>query len=112
MAQLDNAADSDSEERGFESLWAGHEKSHFCLPTKVTFFNDIRSFRNGRYIFDMISTAVDDICLRHMKERILYHIFTEWKYIIRQRRISYRCRRYIIEIQCGLWYNQAKEVIL
>ncbi len=27
MAQLDNAADSDSEERGFESLWAGHEKS-------------------------------------------------------------------------------------
>ena len=25
-----------------------------------------------------------------MKERILYHIFTEWKYIIRQRRISYR----------------------
>ena len=25
-----------------------------------------------------------------MKERILYHIFTKWKYIIRQRRISYR----------------------
>ena len=25
-----------------------------------------------------------------MQERILYHIFTEWKYIIRQRRISYR----------------------
>ena len=25
-----------------------------------------------------------------MKERILYHIFTEWKYIIRPRRISYR----------------------
>ena len=25
-----------------------------------------------------------------MKERILYHIFMEWKYIIRQRRISYR----------------------
>ena len=23
------------------------EKSHFCLPTKVTFFNDIRSCRNG-----------------------------------------------------------------
>ena len=23
MAQLDNAADSDSEERGFKSLWAG-----------------------------------------------------------------------------------------
>lgn len=27
MAQLDNAADSDSEDRGFESLWAGHMKS-------------------------------------------------------------------------------------
>ena len=25
MAQLDNAADSDSEERGFESLWAGQK---------------------------------------------------------------------------------------
>ena len=37
-----------------------------------------------------------DIALRamiyasRMKERILYHIFTECKYIIRQRRISYR----------------------
>ena len=32
-----------------------HEKSHFCLLTKVTFFNDIRSLWNGWYIFDMIS---------------------------------------------------------
>ena len=32
---------------GFESLQAHHEKSHFCLPTKVTFFNDIRSLWNG-----------------------------------------------------------------
>ena len=24
-----------------------HEKSHFCLPTKVTFFNDIRSCKTG-----------------------------------------------------------------
>ena len=31
----------------------------------------------------------DDICLRYMKERILYHIFTKWKYIMRQGRISY-----------------------
>ena len=30
--------------------------------------------------------------LAHMKERILYHIFTKWKYIIRQRRISYLFR--------------------
>ena len=28
----------------------------------------------GDISFDMISTAVDAICLRHMKERILYHI--------------------------------------
>ena len=27
MAQLDNAADSDSEERGFESLWAGQKSN-------------------------------------------------------------------------------------
>ena len=36
-----------------------------------------------------IVLSCDDICLRHMKERIVYHIFTKWKYIIRQRRISY-----------------------
>ncbi len=29
MAQLDNAADSDSEERGFESLWAGQKIKDF-----------------------------------------------------------------------------------
>ena len=28
----------------------------------------------GDISFDMISTVADDICLRHMKERILYHI--------------------------------------
>ncbi len=37
VAQLDNAADSDSEERGFESLRAGQKRSNFCLP-KVTPF--------------------------------------------------------------------------
>ena len=30
-------------ENADESLPLRHEKSHFCLPTKVTFFNDIRS---------------------------------------------------------------------
>ena len=30
---------------GFESLTLRHEKSHFCLPTKVTFFNDIHPLR-------------------------------------------------------------------
>ncbi len=30
MAQPDNAADSDSEERGFESLWAGQKSSLLC----------------------------------------------------------------------------------
>ena len=29
MAQLDNAADSDSEERGFKSLWAGQKNDKF-----------------------------------------------------------------------------------
>ncbi len=31
MAQLDNAADSDSEERGFESLWAGQKIDNLLL---------------------------------------------------------------------------------
>ena len=47
VAQLDRALDSDSKGRWFESSRAYHEKSHFCLPTKVTFFNDIRSCRDG-----------------------------------------------------------------
>ena len=38
----------------------------------------------------MISHYRAMIYASRMKERILYHIFTEWKYIIRQRRISYR----------------------
>ena len=36
-----------SDALGFESPCPHHEKSHFCLPTKVTFFNDIRSLWNG-----------------------------------------------------------------
>ena len=39
MAQLDNAADSDSEERGFESLWAGQKRNNLCLPDKGCFFS-------------------------------------------------------------------------
>ena len=38
MAQLDNAADSDSEDRGFESLRAGQKRSNFCLPKVTSFF--------------------------------------------------------------------------
>ena len=38
----------------------------------------------------MISHYRAMIYASRMKQRILYHIFTEWKYIIRQRRISYR----------------------
>ena len=35
VAQLDNAADSDSEERGFESLRAGYEKSFVFLKNSI-----------------------------------------------------------------------------
>ena len=38
MAQLDNAADSDSEERGFESLWAGQNKAS-TLVVGALFFD-------------------------------------------------------------------------
>ena len=33
--------------RGFDFMRPFQKKSHFCLPTKVTFFNDIRSLWNG-----------------------------------------------------------------
>ncbi len=36
MAQLDNAADSDSEERGFESLWAGQK--NITVPKVPLYF--------------------------------------------------------------------------
>ena len=40
-------------------------------------------------IADAMISASQMIYASRMKERILYHIFTEWKYIIQQRRISY-----------------------
>ena len=40
-------------------------------------------------IADAMISAAQMIYASRMKERILYHIFTGWKYIIRQRRISY-----------------------
>ena len=57
MAQLDNAADSDSEERGFKSLWAGQK----IQVERLGFFHlcpqDITSF-SGIYDADFI-TALD-----------------------------------------------------
>ena len=40
-------------------------------------------------IADAMISASQMIYALRMKERILYHIFTKWKYIIRLRRISY-----------------------
>ena len=37
MAQLDNAADSDSEERGFKSLWAGQNENPFSQEDGFSF---------------------------------------------------------------------------
>ena len=37
MAQLDNAADSDSEERGFKSLWAGQNENPFTKEDGFSF---------------------------------------------------------------------------
>ena len=39
MAQLDNAADSDSEERGFESLRAGQKNNNGTLAVPLLFFS-------------------------------------------------------------------------
>ena len=50
----------------------GTIKNPFCHWQKG-FFNDIRSYWNGGYIFDMISASRMIYALR-MEERILYHI--------------------------------------
>ena len=103
VAQLDRVFGYEPKGRGFESLPACHEKSHFCLPTKVTFFNDIRSLaRTGDissiwYRIAMIYACgiwgTDIIsCLRS-------------KYIIRQRRISYRVSDISLKSTTILWYN-------
>ena len=47
VAKFGIALGSGPRGHGFESRHSDHEKSHFCLPTKVTFFNDIRSLWNG-----------------------------------------------------------------
>ena len=46
VAQLDNAADSDSEDRGFESLRAGHKKRIFCLSKDAFFERCVPLTRN------------------------------------------------------------------
>ena len=38
MAQLDNAAESDSEERGFKSLWAGQKKNKHAMVFVLFYF--------------------------------------------------------------------------
>ena len=52
IAQLDRVSDSDSEGRGFESLWAGHqaEPGRNSRPRPSLFFFPRRS-RLGRYLF-------------------------------------------------------------
>ena len=59
MAQLDNAADSDSEERGFESLWAGQNKASTLVVGASIFdnkgFEPIVHLASVRYvIFNII----------------------------------------------------------
>ena len=47
MAQLDNAADSDSEERGFESLWAGQKNTAPCGAVVFFIYNQTKGFGQG-----------------------------------------------------------------
>ena len=107
MAQFGSALALGARCRRFESCRLDHEKSHFCLPTKVTFFNDIRSWRNGWYIFDMISHC-----------RAMIYACGIWgtdiisclrsKYIIRQRRISYRDSDISLKKNNFCWYNKTE----
>ena len=66
MAQLDNAADSDSEERGFESLRAGQKKA---LAIASAFFSYIR-LRRVILLRSDIRLTPSDIALRAVKRRI------------------------------------------
>ena len=70
MAQLDNAADSDSEERGFKSLWAGQKNQVFGLGFFHLCPQDITSF-SGIYVADFITA----LAVLHFAD------INEWSYL-------------------------------
>ena len=60
---------------------------------KEVCLNDIRPYpERVIYLRYDIALCAMMYALRHIMERILYHIFTKWKYIMRQSRISYLVR--------------------
>ena len=81
VAQLDSASDSDSEGRRFESCRAGQQKTHFCLPTKVRFLNDVCLWPM-MLASPMMTTPPNDVLLRHILWQTSHHCETQWSNII------------------------------
>ena len=59
------ATDSDSVIRVFESLRPSQQKTHFCLPTKVRFLNDV-CLRQMMTATPNDVRFANDVCLRQM----------------------------------------------
>ena len=69
MAQLDNAADSDSEERGFESLRAGQKcNSAFVVLLYFFILNQTKGFEQGGSEAEE-NSPVDCFCRRGQAAR-------------------------------------------
>ena len=84
--------------RGFESHSLRQQETHFCLPTKVRFLNDV-CLRQMMLASPMMTASPDDVWLRHILRQTSHHRETKWSNIIFAKQMHYiAVRRYIIKI--------------
>ena len=66
------AQDFDSSTRWFESSYPCQQKTHFCLPTKVRFLNDV-CLRQIMLATPMMTASPNDAWLRHILWQTSHH---------------------------------------
>ena len=62
LAQLDRVFGYEPKGQGFESLTPRQQKTHFCLPTKVRFLNDVCLWQMMLAV-PMMTATPNDVCL-------------------------------------------------
>ena len=68
-------------DRGFESHSLRQQKTHFCLPTKVRFLNDV-CLRQMMTASPNDVRFANDVWLRHILWQTSHHCKTKWSNII------------------------------
>ena len=74
--------------RGFESPRARQQKTHFCLPTKVRFLNDV-CLRQMMTASPNDVRCANDVWLRHVLWQTSHHYGTKWRNIIFAKQMQY-----------------------